>query len=131
MEIGVGRKFEMSGGALDYTGGNIGGGGTLDLRTVTVNLTPDLTNASLTLLFNGVTVNGPGRLINAAGRTFNSINSTYNGPLVNEGLLVILGANTISGPLTVAAGSTLRVEGANATANATLTVSSGFTNDGA
>ena len=105
IDIGTGRTWTVNGGTLAYTGGAIGGAGTLNLSGVSFNLTPNFTNTTTGLALTGSTVNGPGILTNAAGKTLTLTNSTVAAPFTNDGLLVTRGGSTaVSGALTAAVG---------------------------
>src|SRR6185312_4692825 len=71
--------------------------------------------------------NGPGALINQGALTLS--NDTVNTTLVNQAALLVQGNGAVNGPLTAAAGSTLRVQGGSCFDSA-LTVAAGFTNQG-
>jgi len=128
IDLGSGNTFDVNSGTWDYAGGSITGSGTLDFSNVTLNLTPDLSNADHLLLLTSTTVNGPGQLINEAGQTLILSGGTVNADLVNRGLLPVHANPTINGQLSVESGATLQVDGLNGAA--TLTVANGFTNEG-
>ena len=90
----------------------------------TLNLVSDFTiNGRLTV---SGQVNGPGKLINPTILRLNT--ATVNVPVDNRpngSAGVLSGVNTINGALTTAANSNLQVGGTS-----TLSVSSGFTNNG-
>ena len=130
VDVAAGRTFSVTGGALTYSTGILGGQGTLTLSGATVTLTPTLSNATLALALTNTTVNGPGTLTNAAGRTLVATGGNIVAPLVNQGLLTLRGSAAVSGPVTTAAGSTLRVEGDAVFSGAFVTVANGFTNNG-
>jgi hypothetical protein len=131
LTIPAGDTLILNSGAFNYTGGTIGGLGAITLSSVTLALTPDLTNDTLTLSFTNSTVNGPGTLANAATRTLFAQNATFNGPVVNNGVLRARSSTVFNGSLTTSVGSTLRVEGDAACCAAFVTVANGFTNNGA
>jgi hypothetical protein len=124
------RTFTVSAGTLNYTGGTLGGAGSVVWNGPTVNLTPDFDNAITGLTLTNALVNGPGRLTNTVGRTLVVTGGQITAPVTNEGLLIVRGSAGISGALTTTAGSTLRVEGDAFFSSATLTVQDGFTNLG-
>ncbi len=104
------------------------------MSSVTLNLTPDLSNATTTVLLSGTTVNGPGRLINAASRSLTLGGCTVNADLDNLGDLVSRTTTSINGSLLMPPGSLLRVEAHGVgfgSRPAYLTVANSFTNRGA
>src|SRR5207237_8385142 len=130
--IAVGDTLRASYGALRYDGGTLSGAGTVALTSDTLYLGQSFSNSVVALVLNGATVNGPGTLTNSAGKTLVALASTINAPLVNQGLLLLHSYyNYLNGPLTTAAGSTLRVEGDYAASGPSyVTVANGFTNNG-
>ena len=145
IDIPAGRTFGVRDGTFHHNADAVvGGGGTLQLDGVTVNLNRPLSNAAVDLLIDGATVNGPATLTNAAGKTlrlgrevfFPSANAAVrqtvvNAPLVNNGTLLSRGhADRVSGAFTSGAGSTIRVEGNNTVGDARLTFADGFANNG-
>ncbi|MGE5743833.1 MAG: beta strand repeat-containing protein [Gemmatimonadota bacterium] len=131
LTIPAGDTLILNSGAFNYTGGTIGGLGAITFSSVTLALTPDLVNDTLSLSFTNSTVNGPGTLGNAATRTLFAQNTTFNGPVVNQGVLRARSSTVFTGSLTTSVGSTLRVEGDAACCAAFVTVANGFTNNGA
>ena len=130
--IGTGRTFSVNGGAMTYNGGTIGGAGTLALNSATLNLTQSFSNSVTAFAPNASTINGPGTLTNAAGQTMTLTNGTINAPFNNQGLLIVpVGASTMNGAVTTAAGSMLRMISDGNCCGSTLTVTSGITNNGA
>jgi hypothetical protein len=126
--IASGRTLTIFGGAFNYDAGTLGGAGTLSLSITVAAFTPDFSNAQTTLLLDRTTLNGPGTLTNA--NTLQVYSSTIAAPLVNQGTLIALGGDAISGSFTTALNSTLRVLGNNTGSTSALTVASGFTNNG-
>jgi hypothetical protein len=109
--IGTGRAFTISGGTVHQDGGTFAGDGALN--------------------FTNVTVAGPGTLVNPASRSLTLRNSVIDAPFTNAGLLTVISSSTINGALSTVAGGTIRVSPDGSTGTATLTVSNGFTNNGA
>src|SRR5512143_2672786 len=130
LAIPAGDTLILNSGAFSYTGGTIGGLGAITFSSVTLALTPDLVNDTLTLSFTNSTVNGPGTLANAATRALFAQNTDFNRPVNNQGVLQARSATTFNGSLTTSAASTLRVEGDAACCAAFVTVTNGFTNNG-
>src|SRR5512143_2777461 len=130
LTIQAGDTLILNSGAFNYAGGAIGGLGAITFSSVTLALTPNLTNDTLTLSFTNSTVNGPGTLANAATRTLFAQNTTFNGPVDNQGVLRARAGTTFNGSLTTSASSTLRVEGDASCCSAFVTVTNGFTNNG-
>src|SRR5207253_9985794 len=56
--------------------------------------------------------------------------ATINAPVTNQGTFIFEGASTLTGALTTANGSILRVQGNNTCCTGTLTIANGFTNNG-
>jgi fibronectin-binding autotransporter adhesin len=129
--VGSGRTLTVSGGTLNQTAGSIGGSGTLSLTGTTANFTTSFSNATTGLTIYQTSFNGPGTLTNATAKTLTITGSTINAPFVNQGTLVTNGFSVIGGSLTTAAGDTIRVEGSNTAGQANLSVTNGFTNNGA
>src|SRR6185503_17334303 len=75
---------------------------------------------------------GPGTLTNAASHTLTLYYSTIAAPLINQGTLLSRYYSYITGPLTTAAASTIRVEGDYNCCGGYLYVNNGvgFTNNG-
>jgi hypothetical protein len=132
--IGTGRTFSVTGGTFNVnTGSSITGAGSLALSSTTANLTPNFDNSLTALTLSSSTLNGPGTLTNTTGKTLVLLNSTLGAtlPFINEGTVLVHGTSAINGSYTSGTGSTLRMEGNGTQGNATLTVASGFTNNGA
>jgi hypothetical protein len=131
--VGTGRTWAVSGGALNYSGGAIGGDGAMTLSGVTLGLSVTLSHdtlpVSLSVSLTNSTVNGPGTLPVAATSTLTMTGTTVNAPLVNFGTLQSTpGTNVLNGAVTNAPGALLRLNGNNGFAD--MTVASGFTNAG-
>jgi hypothetical protein len=131
--VGTGRTWAVSGGALNYTGGAIGGNGAMTLSGVTLGLSVTLSHdtlpVSLSVSLTNSTVNGPGTLPVAATSTLTMTGTTVNAPLVNFGTLQSTpGTNVLNGAVTNAPGALLELNGNNGFAD--MTVASGFTNAG-
>jgi hypothetical protein len=132
------------GGEFDPSVGTIDGTGSLQLEGTTVNLSSNWapTTGMQLIMIDGAVLNGPGTLTISVGNVFAAGGATINTAVDNDGSLIIpYEFLTISGPLTVAAGSTVLV-GYNtqllgpwsspgpAPTDANLTIADGFTNDG-
>jgi hypothetical protein len=109
---------------------NVGSG-----RMLTISTSGDILSTGRLMLdgaltLNGATLNGSGTLSVAAGGTLTLQNGDLNTPLVNAGTVLSLGSSSMDGSVTTVAGSLLRVQGVSGL-NATLTVASSFTNEGA
>ena len=130
--VGSGRTFQVSGGAFNYSNaspGGLAGLGTINLSSVTLGLTPDFTQDTLSLVLTNSIVNGPGILHVAALRTLTLTGATLNTALDNLGTVQATpGTNTLNGTVTNAGGALLRLNGNNGFAD--VTVASGFTNAG-
>ena len=152
ISIGSGRTFAVSSGTFTSQPGAPIAGGTLALTNATAafnGATPNVdafSLSSVTATFAGIlgtattafsiansTLNGSSTFTNAAGQTLTLTGiSALNLPVDNQGTLVASGTSTISGALTTNAGSVLRVGMVDGSSSqATLTVTSGFTNLGA
>ena len=140
----------ISGGAglnYHYNGGTLGGAGTVALLNSTLNLNQPLASSMAHLDGTTATVDGPATLTVSAGTTVPMLSSTISAPTVVEaggtlemtasdmvgtlassGTTVWMNACTAPGAITTVAGSVLRVL-ANASANGSLTVANGFTNN--
>ncbi len=103
-------------------------GGSLSIGASGATFQSNFTVSGGTLTFDSMTVDGSGTLTIAG--TLTLTRSTVKVPLVNQGMLVVQGTSALTGSLTTAVGSTLRVL-ASGTATAALTVANGFTNNGA
>lgn len=104
----------------------------LSLTGTTATFQPSLTTSSTAIALSSVTFNGPGTITNAAGQTMAIKNVTIDqsSGLINQGTLIANANNAINGPLTAAAGSTLRVQSDGSVGSADLAVANGFTNNG-
>jgi hypothetical protein len=131
LSIAAGKTLTINSGALALGSTALSGTGTLNVTGDTVALAGNqtLTAAGVQVILTNATVNGPGTLTNASGETLTLSNTKVNAPLVNQGTLAVVNnGNTITGPFTASAGSTLSLDDNNN--YAFLTVSSSFTNDG-
>ncbi len=110
-----------------WQGGTVSGGGILDLPTLSIAAGATLTTpADATLLLDADGVNGPGTFVIPAGRT-QLFNSILTAPIDIQGVAVVT-STQFNGPVTTAAGSTLRLQNRNGNlGNLTTT---GFTNNG-
>ena len=102
----------------------------LTLSSTVASFATNLTTETTALTLSSATVNGPGTITNAAGRTLNITSGTINAPLVNAGTVVAIGAPALNGGVTTAASSLIRVLSVGF-GGSSLTVGSGFTNEGA
>ena len=148
ISVGSGRTLTVSGGTLLQTStGSITGAGSMILQTsatlsgtfspatvtaasCTVSVPTSLTlGGSVTAT--GCTFNGAGTLTNAAGQTLTLNGSTVGNALTNQGTILASGTSSVTGALTTASTSIIRVGQVDAsTSLASLTVSNGFTNNG-
>jgi hypothetical protein len=131
--VDVGRTWNVSGGAVDYIGGALGGYGTIALSNVTLGLAATITHdtlpAFLSVSLTNSTVNGQGTLAVAVSNTLTLVGTTVNVPLVNFGTVEARpGTNLLNGAVTNAPGALLRLNGNNGFAD--VTVANGFTNAG-
>jgi hypothetical protein len=147
--IGSGQTLAIQGGALNHSGGTLGGAGALSLTSVTAALSVAVTPAALsmssssatisTVLSTGTTalsltnsrIDGTGSVTNASGQTLTLNSTTISTPVSNQGTLIASGSSAVNGTLTTTTTSTLRigqVDGCCGVAN--LTVANGFTNNG-
>jgi hypothetical protein len=128
--VAAAETLKVTYGEFRYSAGTVGGAGLIDLTSATLTLGQGLSNGAVALVLNSATVNGPGTLTNAAIKSLVLYGSTVNAPLHNQGLLTLRGFTTLNGAVTIAAGSTLRVEGDAFCCSAYATVENGFTNNG-
>jgi hypothetical protein len=122
-----GRIMTISGGAANLAGGFVSGAGLLDLTSVVA----DFTTASMTavLTTNATTSLVGGTLAIPVGQQLTMQSASFSPAIALSGTLISQRVSSISGALTVNAGSTLRVLGTSGF-NSTLTVANGFTNNG-
>jgi hypothetical protein len=125
----AGRTFSVNGGTFAFTAGVLGGTGTVQLSNGTANLASPITNDTLAFVLTNETVNGPGSVTNQVGRTMTFQSVTMNAPLINAGTLIALGNNAVTGGLTTAAGSILRIAGSSL-GTGQVAMPTGFTNVG-
>ncbi len=130
-----------SGQTLNYSGSNITfgaatnvlGAGTLEVSGPQITLTTGFSYSASQPLFDlsgFLTIAGAGSLDVQAGGTFTLTNDTVNTSISNAGNLFIEeNVTTINGSLTSNIG-TIAIRGTNASTNVTLTVATGFTNNG-
>lgn len=132
MIVGSGRVLQVNGGAFNYANtipGGLAGLGTVNFSGATLNLTPNFSQDTLTLVPTSTIINGPGTLTVIVGRTLTLTGSTVNTTLNNFGAVQATpGTNLLSGPFSNQAGAMLRLNGNNGFAD--VTVANGFTNDG-
>ena len=130
--VGSGRTLQVNGGAFNYANaapGGLAGLGTITFSVVTLDLTPDFTQDTLSLVFSNSTVNGTGTLHVASSRALTLTGTTLNVPLDNAGtVFATFGTNVLNAALTNQAGAMLQLNGNNGFAD--MTVASGFTNAG-
>jgi hypothetical protein len=129
--IGAGRTMLVSSGAFDYAGGTMVGPGTLALTGVTATITPALSTGSVSLTLTSSTVGGGGSITVAPSTAFDIRSSTVNLNFLNQGFVTATGASVFNGAVTNAAGATLRIQGNGTYGLGTLSVTNGFTNNGA
>ncbi|HEY7685960.1 MAG TPA: hypothetical protein VH833_07650 [Gemmatimonadales bacterium] len=130
--VGAGHTLQVNSGAFNYSNaspGGLAGLGTVNLSGVTLGMTPDFTQDTLSLVLTNTIVNGPGILRVAALRTLTLTGTTMNTGLDNLGTVQATpGTNVLNGTVTNAGGALLRLNGNNGFAD--VTVASGFTNAG-
>ena len=123
--IAVGRTWTVSGGTLDLSAGSTTGGGILSVNSSTLAFSTTTVTTPLTL--NTTTIAG-GTVTVPSGQQLELVNGTLTAALVNQGLFLVHGNVALSGALTTASGSTVRIQGINTYGGAALTVANGFTN---
>lgn len=126
--VGQGRAWRINGSTLTQTAtSTLTGAGAIIVSGATAAFQGDVTLAAVQLsstratfdrpistaatifVLDGATVDGAATLTNAAGTTLQMKNSRINMPLVNQGTLLAIDADTISSAVTTAQGSTIRV----------------------
>jgi adhesin HecA-like repeat protein len=122
--VAAGRTLTFYNGALYQFGGTISGAGTLALTSAALDLPADGSLDVATTHVNNGSINGPGVLTVPAGRVLTLSGSTGDAAVTVKGMALVTGGATIGGPVSVAAGATLRV------LDSTLSANSGLTNDG-
>lgn len=132
VNIGATRTLAVQNGNFTLNGGSISGTGRLTLTSVFATFATSFSNAQTALEISNSSVVGPGSITNAVGRSMTIRQSTLlaNVPLINNGTLITHGNTVFGNVFTAAAGSTLRIEGEGGLGGSTLTISSGFTNNG-
>ncbi|HEY6090988.1 MAG TPA: Ig-like domain-containing protein, partial [Gemmatimonadales bacterium] len=129
VSMAPGDSFKVSGGSFGYSGGSISGG-VLSLSSVTATSTQPFTTATALLDLQNSSWNGTGTLTNAPSTLLVIGNSTIATPFVNQGTFVARGSSSrLSGSVTVASGSLMRIQGNNIYGAANLNVTSSFTNN--
>ncbi|MGH9892297.1 MAG: hypothetical protein ACREA0_10005, partial [bacterium] len=130
--VGSGRVLQVNGGAFNYANsvpGGLAGLGTVNFSGVTLTLTPNFTQDTLTIVPTSTVINGPGSLTVLAGRTLTLTSCTVNTSLDNSGtVLATPGTNFLNGSFANQAGAMFRLNGNNGFAD--VTVASGLTNAG-
>jgi fibronectin-binding autotransporter adhesin len=124
--IASGRKWQVTGGALNVATGTTSGAGTLVLQGVALTMTTASMTAPLTV--NAATTIVGGTLTIPSGQELILVGSTFSSSIVVQGTLTARQTNSIIGTLTIGSGSTLRALGIGAVG--ALTVANGFTNNG-
>jgi len=144
-----GDTLAVVGGNFNSNSGTLGGAGALSLTTTiasiqnsisigamvlsssSLSISSALSTSTTALSLSSSTLGGTGTLTNVSGVTVKLLSSTISAPLVNQGTLIASGSSSITGGLTTSTGSLLQVGQLDASSStATLTVSSGFTNNG-
>ncbi|HRN52392.1 MAG TPA: hypothetical protein PK788_02790, partial [Gemmatimonadaceae bacterium] len=125
-----GRTFQSSNGSFTYAGGSIAGRGTFALANALADLAVPLAPDSLDFSFSATTVGGVGGLALAAGRQMALRATTVATPLQNAGLIHAITGSSITAALTTTAGSMIRIASNGESGASSLTVDSGFTNNG-
>lgn len=128
--IDSGRTVQSSGGSFVYLGGSLDGRGTLALANGVADIAAPLAPDSLDFAFSAATVGGTGGVTLAAGRLMTLRATTLATPLANGGLLHAITGSAIASALTTAPGSTIRIAANGESGSSSLTVDSGFTNNG-
>lgn len=123
--VNPGRSLILSTGSFHATAGTLGGGGICSLTNLTATFA--VSTADLSLTGTGCTIAGAALV--AAGRNWNLTGCVVNASLDVQGTLVSQGSTNVNGALSTTAGSLIRVEPIVGQ-SATLTVSTGFTNNG-
>jgi YVTN family beta-propeller protein len=129
LTIGSGDTVAVTSGSFVYDSGTISGG-RLTLASVSVSAAHDFSTVSTALSMAGTTWGGSGTLTVAPSTGLVLAGSTINAPFVNQGAVTVGGTSTLSGSVTNAAGATLRVQGNGGNGTGTLTIATGFSNDG-
>lgn len=132
--VNGGAQVNVSGGAFNYQNaapGGLAGTGSIAFLGTVLNLTPDLSNDTLTLSFTNSTVNGPGPLRSAPGRILTIEQTAINAPFVNQGTLVARGTSSLNGFVSALATGTIQVVGDVSCCGASLTVANSLNNEGA
>jgi hypothetical protein len=144
INVASGKTMTVGGGGFTHGGTLSGPGGvtfndgtvnfnagftvaSLTLDQMTANFTVDVSLNSTALTVTDSTVNGGVTLTNPAGRTLTIDSSTVNPAVTNGGSLLALGTSAIAGAYTAQTGSTLQL---GSGASSTLTIASGFANNG-
>ena len=129
--VGAGGTLPISGGTFNQNAGTFDvSNGTLSMSIATLNYTGAFTTSNTTVSLLGSTFAATGTLTHAASGTLTLNGSTVSGALDNQGTVVARGLSSLNGAVTTGTGTTLRVLGDNAGFNASLTVATGFTNNG-
>jgi hypothetical protein len=100
---------------------------TLTSRTLTVSGAMIVRNSGV-FAPNNSTIAGPGAVINQGTLILRTSTIGATSALINQGTVVVSGSSAVTGPLTTAAGSTLRL--GETSGSATLTSAGSFTNNG-
>ena len=122
--------------AVPTTGENanitLAGAYTVTLNSSTTSLNSVTVSGGATLVVSSTTLSLDSASAVGAASTLSLANTTINGTgsLTNSGLLVARATDSINTAFATGAGSTLRVQGNSTDLAATLTVASGFTNNG-
>lgn len=149
--VGAGRTFTVNGGTYTTSAGaTVAGAGGLSFVNATsafADVTPPvasialsggsatfaqaISNASTTWSIAGTTIDAAAGFTNATGQTLVANGATLNAPVVNQGTFVSSGSTAITGAFSNLPGATLRVAQVDGCCStATLTIASGFTNQG-
>ncbi len=130
LTVPAGRTLTVTSGEFVHASPGLSGDGTFSISSVTLTQTADYVTDSLAIAATTSTLNGPGTFRNSTGvNTLLFSSCVVNSAIVNDGTLRVQRGGTWNGAYTSGSGSTLRVESELGTTS-TLTVASGFTNNG-
>jgi hypothetical protein len=130
--LGASRDWTVTGGLLDVTGGTVTGPGTARLIVSNATFAFATANVGLLPLTLTNTAIAGGQVAIPDGETLTLLNGALSDPVSvhSGGTLLVHGAVSLTGALSLPTGSTLRLMGQNIGGTSALTVASSVTNNG-
>jgi fibronectin-binding autotransporter adhesin len=129
--LAANRDFTLTGGTVDFSAGTVSGTLTSTLFVSGASLAFSTTTVTIPMTLTTTTIAG-GSVTIATGQTLTLLNGGLSDPVTIQsgGTLLTHGTVSLIGAMSTTAGGTLRVRGQNNGSTASLTIASGFANNG-